>query len=424
LSKNRLLVVVIGASLIALLACGAGAALLLFPPLIGEPLTVDETVSASSLFALGLGLGAPLSLTALGAYRGHSSRRFRIRWIWLGLPLLVITILAGHLILQRDLAPSLLLPLFHLLGIAIPPLLIVGAIAGHLAKAGLGIRWRELLGHLGAGAFVATFGSLVLEAIGFAGTVFLIALSPGGLEWLRQAWQDIQNSPIGLNDPDTVAELLGSPWGILAALLTVGVIAPLVEETLKPWAAVALSGRRSHAGRVFLWGVAAGAGFSLTEALLNAPTAADEWGVNVAARIGATAMHCLASGLVAWGWARQRGGLGRRHWVVLPLAYLGAMGLHSLWNSSIVGLGALSAQYDLESPENIPLTVALAVLGLMGLWGLLLILAPALLLGFTYRFGKQVRHASALREGDTKTPSAGSEFAATERAEDVGYHDV
>lgn len=414
----------IGASLITLLACGAGAAMLLFPPLVGEPLAVDETVLAFSLFALALGLGAPLSLTALGAYRERPSRRFRVRWIWTSLPLLIITILGGHLILQRDLAPGLLLPPIHLLGIAIPPLLIVGAIAGHLTKAGLGIRWRELLGHLGAGAFVATFVSLVFEAIGFVGTVLLIALSPGGLEWLRQAWQDIQNSPIGLNDPETVAELLESPWGILAALLTVGVLAPLIEESVKPWAAVVLSGRRPYAGRVFLWGVAAGAGFSLTEALLNASTAADEWGVNVAARIGATAMHCLASGLVAWGWARQRSRSGRRPGVVLPLVYLGAMGLHALWNSAIVGLGALSTRYELESPEDIPLTVMLAVLGLLGLWGLLLLLAPALLLVFTYRFGKQIQRASASRKGDTQTPSLGSGPAVAERAEGVEPHDV
>ncbi len=419
MSKKWLLLTLIGASLITLLTLGASGVTLLFAPLLGERLTLEDTVSAFSLLALALGLGLPLTLTTLGAYRGRPSRTFGMRGIWLLAPLLLMTTIGGQIVLLQDLVPKLLLPFFHVLSLAIPPLLIVGAMARHFSKAGLTIRWRELLGHIAAGGFVATLASLALEAIAFAGTVLLVALAPGGWDWLQETWQQLRGSPLGLDDPDMLNELLGAPWGLFAVLLTVGVAAPLIEETVKPWAAALLSGRRPSSGRVFLWGVAAGAGFSLTEGLLNTPPADEQWAVMVVARIGATAMHCLAAGLVAWGWARQRGQPSQRRWFALPLAYLSAAGLHALWNSSIVGISLLALQIDVETPETTQALVGLGALGLLCLLGGLALLAPALLLGLGYRFGRQIKRALAAQERAATQPSVDSEPVPLEPAEEA-----
>jgi RsiW-degrading membrane proteinase PrsW (M82 family) len=418
-SKKWLLLALIGASSITLLTLGASGVTILFSPLLGEPLTLEDTVSSFSLLALALALGLPLSLTTLGAYRGRASRAFGVGWIWLLVPLLVIVIVGGQIVLLQDLAPKLLLPPFHLLSIAVPPLLIVGAMARHFSRAGLIIRWRELLGHVAAGGFVATFASLALEAVAFAATVLLVALAPGGLEWLQETWQQLRSSPLGMDDPETLNELLGAPWGLFAVLLTVGVAAPLIEEIVKPWAAAILSGRRPFQARVFLWGVAAGAGFSLTEGLLNTPPAPEQWAVMVVARSGATAMHCLAAGLVAWGWARQRGQPSQRRWFALPLAYLSAAGLHALWNSSIIGMGLLATQVEAEASEGVQVLAGLGALGLLCLLGGLALLAPALLLGLGYRFGRQIKLNLAAQEAEAVHLSVDSEPAPPEPAEDA-----
>ena len=93
----------------------------------------------------------------------------------------------------------------------------------------------------------------------------------------------------------------------------------------------------------------------------------------MAGRAASSLMHMLASGLVGWGIASAR--LEKR---TLRLAgcYLGAVGLHGLWNGSVlmVVYGALRLTLLKGGPVD-PVSIGLILLGA----GLLALLLPVVL---------------------------------------------
>jgi RsiW-degrading membrane proteinase PrsW (M82 family) len=353
-----------------------------------EPLEVSTALQATGLIAVGLALGIPLALEAWAEWREQPSHPFNpshSRWLWLALvPAFVILTLLGAAVgylpqaidvqLPSDMiswAQVLLLPPVHALAMSIPPLLALGMVGWGLQGTG-GTRRDVVAGMAGGGCLglgiAMVFEVVIIIAVSIAVTLGVI-LTPGGVDQLYELAQDMQD-PNWLADASKLIDLLLSPTIVVSLFSLLCIVIPLIEETFKTLAGGAAGHWiRPHPGRAFLWGVAAGAGFALAENLLNgAAGGVESWAAVAIARVGATAMHCLASGLLGWGWGQL--------WTARrPLRLLGtfafAVVIHGLWNGAAVGLaytGMMAlAQEEATRWISIPGLAAIAIVAMMGL---------------------------------------------------------
>jgi hypothetical protein len=184
--------------------------------------------------------------------------------------------------------------------------------------------------------------SLVVEALLLALLVTIVALIamaiPGGTAWAAGLVQLVD--PVLTGDSSGALRVLTYP-GVFPALVAVAAIAgPFVEEVLKTLAVgVAGAWLRPEPPRAFLWGVASGAGFAIAEGLLSGALLGDSpWALGAVSRMGATTLHCLASGLVGWGWGQL---WTQRRALRFVGSLAAAIVLHGLWNAAAIGAFAL-----------------------------------------------------------------------------------
>ncbi len=162
-------------------------------------------------------------------------------------------------------------------------------------------------------------------------------------------------------DP-ALTEALGTQWLIVLAISTV-VVAPITEEIGK--AAGGLISRPSSRKGAFAAGVAAGTGFAVLENLAYAfggGLFADPTAIVVVRSLGA-AVHPLASGLVVLGWWEWRNGDGVDR---LFRGFLSGVGVHALWNASLVALAAIEIAYEPQGTEDTLAAVSLAYSAAIG----------------------------------------------------------
>ncbi len=198
--------------------------------------------------------------------------------------------------------------------------------------------------------------------------VFIIAaLLPGGATSLEEMATNIQD-PTWLENPKNLANLLLSPPVAASIVLVFVVLAPFLEEMTKLLGIMLMNYRRPSLARIFMWGLASGAGFGLVENLLNTVTGLDIWALVMIMRVGATLMHCLGSGLMALGW---------RYAVVerRPQRFLGLYGLsvilHAAWNGAVIGMAGTALISTGSSVE---------MFGMVGSWVVVLFVALLVLL--------------------------------------------
>lgn len=131
-------------------------------------------------------------------------------------------------------------------------------------------------------------------------------------------------------------DVLASPWTIVF-LVDLAVVAPLTEEAGKALGGFLLARPHSRRDAVVV-GASAGAGFAVVENLLYAGFAAafgGPWQLVVIARTVSAPVHVLASGVVALGvWDSRR----EDRPGALLRGYAGGVGVHALWNGSLVVL--------------------------------------------------------------------------------------
>jgi hypothetical protein len=336
---------------------------------------LQSSVVGLAFIVLGLGLGLPLGCQGLRSLLGYPSRPFRPRLVGL-LALFVLAVVVGHIILVTDFLVGftpLVFPPFHVLAVALPPLIVMAFIGQRLASAAVPVRWREVILQIGSGAFLAVFLAFGLEAVFGLFTLFavllIVALTPNGMAWLQELTANLQD-PSWIADPVHLSQVLLSPPIAIALVLIFVVIAPLGEELFKPLGVAFMSYRRPGADRAFLWGVAGGAGFAIAEGLFNTAIALESWSVVVLLRVGSTLMHCLGSGLMGLGWyylLRRR-----RPWYLLG-TYAASVGLHVLWNMGAISMAALSLGAMASGTDEISL--ALSGLGVLVLVVYLILLA-------------------------------------------------
>jgi hypothetical protein len=162
-------------------------------------------------------------------------------------------------------------------------------------------------------------------------------------------------------DP-ALTDALGTQWLIVLAISAV-VVAPITEEIGK--AAGGLIARPSSRKGAFAAGVAAGAGFAVLENLAYAFGGgffADPTAIVLVRSLGA-AVHPLASGLVVLGWWEWRNGDGVDR---LFRGFLGGVGVHALWNASLVALAATEIAYEPQGTDETLAAVSLAYSAAIG----------------------------------------------------------
>jgi RsiW-degrading membrane proteinase PrsW (M82 family) len=184
--------------------------------------------------------------------------------------------------------------------------------------------WRRFTLALLSGATLSVTLAGVLE---FVLLVLLILLTHA---------QGMQNLVSCVNTPDVQNCQNAGAYSLL--FITIAVVAPLVEETVKPLAVVLLIGRVRSAAEAFVLGLACGIGFDIVETSLYISMGYHDW-LNVAlTRTGAGLLHGFGAAMVALGWyylthAQESG---------YPKAFLRAFACwfyavfqHAVWNGSV-----------------------------------------------------------------------------------------
>ena len=327
------------------LAVGLGVLALVRPEALGEGSLITATLAVAA-GVIGAGLGVTLAWQGGRALIGAPGGVMRLpRWGWWA-GALILALAAGQAALLLDARWAM--PILHVAASVAPAGLLLALALGSARRSGGAMPTRSLLGGLSWGIFGGVGIALVLELL--AGLVVIVAaiawIAVAQPEWAAQ-FENLAGQPslaAGELDPDMLAALLRSPVVWLGVLGLGSGVVPLIEEIAKSLAVplVALTGRRLTRLDGFLLGVAAGAGFAIFEGVGNggmALAASESWATLMLVRGGATAMHCLASGLTGLAW--QSALTERRLARGLGLVVL-AMTLHGIWNAAALGASAVS----------------------------------------------------------------------------------
>ncbi|MGH2508262.1 MAG: PrsW family glutamic-type intramembrane protease [Ktedonobacteraceae bacterium] len=177
--------------------------------------------------------------------------------------------------------------------------------------------WRRLAFALVSGATLSVFLAALLEYL-----IQSLLLGSQGNAVVQS-----------LSDPN--ANLNPSQYGALLILLAL--VAPIVEELVKPLAVVLLIGRVKSKAEAFALGLACGIGFNLVETTGYISSGYNDWLQVALVRSGAGLLHGFGAAMVALGWYilthKEEGRRLRR----LLLGFgcgLYAIAQHALWNGS------------------------------------------------------------------------------------------
>ncbi len=219
------------------------------------------------------------------------------------------------------------------------------------------ISWREWTSGIIYGAVGATFVASIVNTayLVLAGAYLIHAYGSGPAFDLEE---NLPSLPAGL--------------GVAFDLSVLSIVAPLNEEFWKGMIVAFFFFRKGGAGRCFLWGVLAGAGFNLLETFQNSlsvvspdvvseRTIGSQWWAFAVARAGTGAVHATATGLAALGFY----GLFRRRARFLVGYPLGAL-VHATWNFLNYTLSG-DAFFSRAGPDSTLLDVG-SVVGLVALF--------------------------------------------------------
>lgn len=183
--------------------------------------------------------------------------------------------------------------------------------------------WMSLI----YGSTLAALIALILNTIGEV-VVFLFLIS-------------FQRNSAGAQDPLSTPQL--TPEIIVAAFVILSVVAPLVEEGVKPLGAALIMRRLATPAGAFLTGLASGVGFSVFESVaIYIGRGEADWVAIALERAGAGLLHGVGAGMGALGWYYFINGKGvRRRW----LRGFGCLGYavlqHAFFNGSALALAIL-----------------------------------------------------------------------------------
>jgi len=317
---------VVGSSLLVLAGLGCLGLLLLFAAI---PTTAK--LSPSDYFA---GIMLFMSLAIAGVVGGGFALYHSIRSAFLQKPsadfsmpqfwifvLLYLVVIGVAYVLQTQGQAVAYLPLTAVL-------IVLAAIFPALAVLALGVRrlhfpkssrwptsWRRFTLALVSGATLSIGLAAVLEL------AFLTLLLRG----------QTVNPLLCIDQPNISNCQAQDVYNML--LVLVAVIAPLIEETVKPLAVVILIGRVRSAAEAFVLGLACGIGFDLIETTGYIGAGYQDWLNTALIRTGSGLLHGFGAAMGALGWYYLTHP-GKHRWLKASGCWLYAIAQHALWNGS------------------------------------------------------------------------------------------
>jgi PrsW family intramembrane metalloprotease len=142
-------------------------------------------------------------------------------------------------------------------------------------------------------------------------------------------------SAFSLDNPDPSA--LQNPRMIAFMVLLLSVIAPLVEEGVKPLAALTLLGRMHSAAEAFVLGLSCGIGFDLIETSGYISQGYQNWLKVALERSPAGLLHGFGAAMVTLGWYYLTHRQSARHRILLGFGcILYAIVQHAIWNGTFI----------------------------------------------------------------------------------------
>lgn len=226
----------------------------------------------------------------------------------------VVSIAAGQLLIRGD-DPVLFCAAF-ILAAALPPLTAVAVASSRLRNA---TTWRHMWAGLLSGSLLSPHLAILLT-VGVSATAYALIMP------LRDIWAHVIAS-------GELERLYYSP-ALIGTMIALAVVAPLVEELVKPLGVIILARRLKGPAEAFLVGMAGGAGFAILENMLYEAAGAEVWGGITAMRAIGGVLHPFNAGLVGLGWYAVRNGrpgAWRKLWGYYGLA----VGAHALWNGGL-----------------------------------------------------------------------------------------
>jgi RsiW-degrading membrane proteinase PrsW (M82 family) len=302
--------------------------------LAGLAFLVATIAGGGSAWRTSLGVMPPLlagllggGLVAFFAIRSLSKRpawQFRLPPTWTLGGGFVVALAAGLGLWQAQVSRAFLMPALAAVAATLAGLAVMSWMVGRRPGA---VNARRGWVAIGLGATASTSLAYLANTLLSAAILFLVfGLADAMLPLAEHLLDALQWGPL--------TEDLLSPW-FLIALAEIAVIAPLVEELIKPLPLLPLLRRLPTRRDALLIGALAGAGFSVIENLLYVAMIGSAWGGVLAMRALGAALHPLGAGLMAVAWwsvlRREPGAEGR--WA---RNYGLAVGVHALWNGTCV----------------------------------------------------------------------------------------
>jgi len=247
----------------------------------------------------------------------------RLPQFWIFLVFYLVTLGLGYLLHTQgqDVTMPQLTGLLIYLGAVFPALAILalGIRRLHFPKSNVWpTSWRRLTLALVSGATLAILLATVLE--------LAIAVVLFGLQNYNILSTMTEQGNIDTNSTNAIL-----------LLILLSVVAPVVEEVVKPLAVVLLIGRVRSKAEAFALGLACGIGFNLVETTGYISSGYSDW-LNVAlVRSGAGLLHGFGAAMMALGWyyltSREGGSLLRRLLLGFGCGFYAIL-QHAAWNGS------------------------------------------------------------------------------------------
>jgi hypothetical protein len=302
-----------------------------------EATTLEIAVLLAASAFLAIVPGAAFTYHGVSELMGEPSGASRLPPALLAVPVFALALAIGGLVMAMEEPVAAVMPPVHLLAAALPAVFLVGL----AARGGLGWRmagcrptWRQVLVAVGFAMAVATMLSALAEGVLDGGIV--VAFLAG-----KDAFEGVASSEDLRDVFRNVEDFLSNREQLAAALLTVAVVPPLVEEAFKGLGVRLVLSTQTSKASAFVLGVLAGTSFGTVEALLsglNGLNGGDtDWWSLMLMRAGSTTAHALASGLVGLGWYEVM--VQRRPFSGL-LHYGAAVLVHGSWNALTVLVGS------------------------------------------------------------------------------------
>lgn len=326
------------------------------------------SLGLATLMVVGLVCGWTMLSQGNSALSEKPTRRLRLPSLWTMVGGFFLALVTGLGLWEVEGIAPLLAPWFIVAAAALPPLAaVVWAAEDHPGR----LTWRRSSVAFSAGATVSVLLAILLEIL-VPYTIVWLLLDLG--DPVLDAIEGLLNLLAG----GEVARALTAP-GLLVALFELAVVAPLVEEFVKPLVVLPLLKSTESRRDVFLIGAVAGAGFAALENVIYALVGVRYWGGILLLRALGAAVHPLGAGLTALAWHSI---LTRRNQVISekPGFWLGGFGLavgqHALWNGGLVVWMALAGTTffgPAPAEANVMgISVAVGLLALIALEGVAL----------------------------------------------------